>query len=97
MAYVQGPDRLQTAIFCLEDFIASNAPVRVVDAFCEGIDYAALDFRGKYTNDNCRPCFHPLLFLRLYIYGYLNDNQFSHRQECARIRHVKAMWLTHTP
>jgi hypothetical protein len=37
MAYVQGTHRLQTAVFCLEDFIASDAPVRVVDAFCNQI------------------------------------------------------------
>jgi hypothetical protein len=67
MAYIDGTDRLQTAIFCLEDFIASEAPVRVVDAFCNQIDYAALNFRGKYTQENCRPCFHPSLLLRLYI------------------------------
>ena len=57
MAYVQGTHRGQTAIFCLEDFISSDAAVRVVDAFCEGIDYAALNFRGKFTNDNGRPCY----------------------------------------
>ena len=55
MAYVQGTHRLQTVTFCLENFIAPDAPVRVMDAFCEGIDYAALDFRDQYTQDNCRP------------------------------------------
>ncbi len=90
MAYVQGIHRLQTAIFCLEDFIASDAPVRVVDAFCEGIDYAALDFRGRYTSDNCRPCFHPSLLLRLYIYGYLNGIRSSRKLEAECRRHMEA-------
>jgi transposase len=93
MAYVQGTDRSQTAIFCLEDFIATDAPVRVVDAFCEGIDYAALDFRGKYTQDNCRPCFHPSLLLRLYIYGYLNGIRSSRKLEQECRRNVEVMWL----
>jgi hypothetical protein len=39
MIYVQGAHRPQTALFCLEDFNASDAPVRVVDAFCNDIDY----------------------------------------------------------
>jgi transposase len=96
MAYLQGTHRLQTAIFCLEDFIASDAPVRVVDVFCEEIDYAALDFRGKYTNDNCRPCFHPSLLLRLYIYGYLNGVRSSRRLESECRRNLEVMWLCHS-
>ncbi|SHF12823.1 hypothetical protein SAMN05444008_10581 [Cnuella takakiae] len=39
MAYLQGTDRLQTAIFCLEDFIAPDAPVRILEAFCKQVDY----------------------------------------------------------
>jgi transposase len=96
MAYVQGTDRSQTAIFCLEDFIASEAAVRVVDAFCEGIDYAALDFRGKFTNNNCRPCYHPSLLLRLYIYGYLNGVRSSRKLEQECRRNVEVMWLGHS-
>jgi transposase len=93
MAYVQGTDRLQTAIFCLEDFIAADAPVRVVDAFCNQVDYAALDFRGKYTNDNSRPNYHPSLLLRLYIYGYLNGIRSSRKLECECRRNLEVMWL----
>lgn len=95
MAYVQGTHRLQTAIFCLEDFIASDAPVRAVDAFCNQIDYAALNFRGKFTNDNCRPCFHPSLLLRLYIYGYLNGIRSSRKLEQECRRNIEVMWLCH--
>lgn len=93
MSYIQGRDRSQTTIFCLEDFITSDAPVRVADAFCEGIDYVALDFRGKYTQEACRPCYHPSLLLRLYIYGYLNGIRSSRKlqQECGR--NVEVMWL----
>ena len=93
MAYVQGTHRGQTAIFCLEDFIASDAPVRVVDAFCEQIDYVALDFRGKFTQDNCRPNYHPSLLLRLYIYGYLNGIRSSRKLEQECRRNVEVMWL----
>jgi transposase len=69
MAYLKGQDRRQIEIFCLEDFIAPNAPVRVIDAFCNGIDYVNLNFRGKFSQDNCRPNYHPSLLLRLYLYG----------------------------
>lgn len=93
MAYIQGTHRGQTAIFCLEDFIASDAPVRVIDAFCDGIDYVALNFRGRYTQEACRPNYHPSLLLRLYLYGYLNSVRSSRKlaQECGR--NVEVMWL----
>lgn len=94
--YVQGTDRLQTAIFCLEDFIASDAAVRVVDAFCEQLDYAALNFRGKFTNDNCRPQYHPSLLLRLYLYGYLNGSRSSRKLEQQCRCNVEVMWLCHS-
>lgn len=93
MAYVQGTDRSQTAIFCLEDYIAPDGPVRVIDAFCEQLDYTALDFRGKFTQDNGRPGFHPSLLLRLYIYGYLNGIRSSRRLEAECTRNVEVMWL----
>jgi transposase len=93
MAYVQGTDRGQTAIFCLEDFIAKDAPVRVIDAFCNQIDYVVLNFKGKYTQDNCRPNFHPSLLLRLYIYGYLNGIRSSRKLEAECMRNVEVMWL----
>lgn len=95
MAYVQGTHRGQTAIFCLEDFIAPYAGVRVVDAFCEEVDYVALDFRGKFTNENCRPCYHPSLLLRLYIYGYLNGVRSSRKLEAECRRNLEVMWLCH--
>jgi transposase len=44
MAYIQGTDRQQTGLFCLEDFIDPDAPVRVIDAFCAQVDYITLDF-----------------------------------------------------
>lgn len=79
MAYLQGSDRLQTAIFYQEDFIAPDAPVRILDAFCKQIDYTALDFRGKYTQEACRPNYHPSLLLALCLHGYLNGIRSSRK------------------
>lgn len=93
MAYVQGMDRQQTALFCLEDFVTPDSVARVVDAFCEQIDYVALDFRGKFTQEACRPQYHPSLLLRLYIYGYLNGIRSSRKLEQECRRNVEVMWL----
>jgi transposase len=93
VAYLQGRNRTQTVFFCLEDCIASDAPVRVVDAFCEQVDYVALNFRGKFTNNNCRPNYPPSLLLRLYIYGYLNGIRSSRKLERECRCNVEVMWL----
>lgn len=46
--FVQGVDRTQSILFPaqLEDYVAEDNPVRVIDAFVEAIDLAALGFDG---------------------------------------------------
>jgi transposase len=40
-----------------------------------------------------RPSYHPSVLLKLYIYGYLNRVQSSHRLEREAGRNVEVMWL----
>ena len=44
--YVEGQDRHQVTLLpeCLEDYIAEDNPVRVVEAFVEELDLQALGF-----------------------------------------------------
>lgn len=95
MAYVQGTHRQQTAIFCLENCIALDAPVGVLDAFCEQIDYVALNFKGRFSQNNYLPNYHPSLLLRLYLYCYLNGIHSSGRPEQQCRCNVEVMWLCH--
>jgi transposase len=46
--FVQGIDRTQSILFPaqLEDYVAQDNPVRVIDAFVEMLDLAALGFDG---------------------------------------------------
>ena len=46
--FVEGMDRGQSTLFpeCLEDWICEDNPVRVIDAFVEGLDLAELRFCG---------------------------------------------------
>src|SRR5208282_2329089 len=41
-----------------------------------------------------RPSYHPLILLKLYVYGYLNRVQSSRRLEREAGRNVEVMWLT---
>ena len=96
MRFVEGMDRGQSTLFpeCLEDWIGEDNPVRVIDAFVEGLDLAELRFDGVDPERTGRPSYHPSVLLKLYIYGYLYRVSSSRRLEREAFRNVEVMWLT---
>jgi len=93
--FIEGQARSQSTLFpeSLEDFIAEDNPVRVVDVFVEGLDLAKQGFDGVQPEVTGRPAYHPSVLLKLYIYGYLNRVQCSRRLERESQRNVELMWL----
>ena len=79
---------------CLDDYIAEDNPVRVVDAFVDELDLRQLGFEGAEPAATGRPSYHPAVLLKIYIYGYLNRIQSSRRLEREAQRNVELMWLT---
>jgi transposase len=94
--FVEGDDRSQVALLpeCLDDFVADDNPVRVVDAFVGELDLRALGFDGLTPASTGRPSYHPAALLKIYIYGYLNRIQSSRRLERECQRNLELMWLT---
>ncbi|CAE6826381.1 IS1182 family transposase ISBusp4 [Paraburkholderia aspalathi] len=94
--FVEGAERSQTTLLpeCLDDFIAEDNPVRIVDAFVEELELASLGFEGTTPASTGRPSYHPAVLLKIYIYGYLNRVQSSRRLERECQRNVELMWLT---
>jgi transposase len=94
--FVEGVDRGQSTLFpgCLEDWIAEDNPVRMIDVFVDELDLAELGFSGVDPEATGRPSYHPSVLLKLYIYGYLNRVQSSRRLEREAGRNVEVMWLT---
>ncbi len=94
--FVEGASRNQGTLLpeCLEDFIAEDNPVRIVDAFVDELDLASMGFEGTTPAITGRPSYHPSVLLKLYIYGYLNRVQSSRRLERECQRNVELMWLT---
>ncbi len=92
--FVEGCDRRQRLLLpeCVEDYVAEDSPVRIVDVFVDELDLAALGFEGAAATG--RPGYHPATLLKLYIYGYLNQVQSSRRLEREAGRNVEVMWLT---
>jgi len=94
--FIEGEDRQQVALLpeCLDDYIAEDNPVRVIDAFVGELDLAELGFQGAMPAVTGRPAYHPAALLKIYIYGYLNRIQSSRRLERECQRNVELMWLT---
>jgi len=94
--FVEGEDRSQDVLFPerLEDWIAEDNPVRVVDAFVDELDLKALGFERAAAAQTGRPGYHPATLLKIYVYGYLNRIASSRRLERECQRNVELMWLT---
>ncbi len=93
--FIEGEDRNQATLFPerIDDYVAEDSPVRVVDVFIDGLDVSGLGFRTE-PNATGRPSYHPKMMLKLYVYGYLNRVQSSRRLEREAQRNVELMWLT---
>lgn len=94
--FIEGEDRTQVTLLpeCLDDYIGEDNPVRVVDVFVDELDLAALGFDGAAPATTGRPGYHPLVLLKIYIYGYLNRVQSSRRLEREAERNLELIWLT---
>ncbi len=93
---MEGEDRSQSALFPehLDDYIAEDNPVRIIDVFVDELDLRKLGFEGMEPEATGRPAYHPATLLKVYIYGYLNRIQSSRRLERETQRNVELIWLT---
>ncbi|VVP63709.1 hypothetical protein PS907_00596 [Pseudomonas fluorescens] len=94
--FIEGEARTQVTLLpeCLDDYVAEENSVRVVDVFVDELDLGALGFGGVDPAATGRPAYHPAVLLKIYIYGYLNRIQSSRRLEREAERNVELMWLT---
>ena len=87
MKYIQGLNRSQTSLFpvSLDDSIAPQNEVRLIDAFVNSLKLEELGFHLNHI-ENGRPAYHPADLLKLFIYGYLNSIRSSRQleKECKR-------------
>lgn len=95
MAHIEGVCRHQGLLLptTLDDFVASDAAVRVIDAYVDSRDLAGLGFARVTAEATGRPPFHPAALLKLYLYGYMNQVRSSRRLEREAGRNVEVMWL----
>jgi len=93
--FIEGEDRNQATLFPerLDDYVAENSPVRVIDVFIDDLDISGLGFKTE-PKDTGRPGYRPSTMLKIYVYGYLNRVQSSRCLEHETQRNVEMMWLT---
>jgi transposase len=95
MSYIRGEDRGQAALLpaAIEDYVAADAPVRVIDAFVDGLNVGEVGFGRSTPAATGRPPYDPRDLLKLYIWGYFNEIRSSRRLERECRRNIEAMWL----
>ena len=77
----------------LDELIAEDHPVRVIDLLVDGLDLDALGFIHAIPKATGRPPYNPGDLLKLYLYGYLNQIRSSRRLERESRRNLELMWL----
>jgi transposase len=95
MAHVAGQSRYQSTLFpeVLDEVIASDHQVRVIDAFVDALDLAQLGFSKVAAEATGRPPYAPGDLLKLYLYGYLHLVRSSRRLEAEARRNIEVLWL----
>ena len=94
--FIEGSDRRQATLLpeMIDDYVGEENPVRVIDAFVDMLDLAALGFDGVLPEETGRPSYHPATMLKIYVYGYLNQVQSSRGLERECQRNLELIWLT---
>jgi transposase len=95
MSYISGENRNQSILFpqSLEEYIASDNPVRIINEYVTQLDLQTLNFTHASPQEKGRPPYHPGDMLRIYLYGYLNHIRSSRRLELETKRNIEPMWL----
>ena len=93
MEHVQSANRSQIELSSLEEQIEKDNAVRFVEAFVEHISLTELGFVVNKIKSEGRPSFNPKLFLKIYLYGYLNGLRSSRKLEKEAKRNIELQWL----
>jgi len=95
MEYISRENRGQINLLpeCIEDYVEEDNPVRVIDAYVNGLNLSELGFTRSQPNETGRPMYSPYDLLKLYIYGYMNRIRSSRGLETEAARNLEVIWL----
>ena len=95
MQHICGISREQISFTSLDSFISADNPVRFIDAFVLTIDLQKIGFAVQTLKKEGRPSFQSTVFLKLYLYGYLNGIRSCRKLEKETNRNIEVQWLLH--
>jgi len=95
MGYVEGTDRNQLLLFeeKIDEMIAEEHLVRFIDVYVNKIDLVKLEIFNA-ENKIGSPGYDPALYLKIYIYSYLNKIRSSRKIERECKINIELIWLT---
>jgi transposase len=95
MHYIEPADRTQFVFLNkLDDMVSKDNIVRLLDYLVEAIVKSnPLEFGDKGISSVGRRAYSPNLFIKLYIYGYLNGVNSSRKLEKEAQRNIELIWL----
>ena len=92
MQHITGIARYQMRFSSVEDAISLDNQVRFINVFVESMDLIKLGFSVQTLKKEGRPSYNNQLFLKIYLYGYLDGIRSSRKleKECF-LKHRNAM------
>ena len=93
MQFIKGNSRHQSYFATLEDQVAPDNPVRLIDAFIDKLELERSGFTKTVHKSEGRPGYAPGVLLKLYLYGYLNKIRSSRKLEKECSRNTELQWL----
>jgi transposase len=95
MVHCRGENRDQATLFpvLLDEWVETDALVRVIDAWVAALNLNALGFARAQAAAMGRPSYDPSDLLKLYLWGYLCSPRSSRALERECHRNVECMWL----
>jgi transposase len=102
MKIIKGISRHQMQFSSLDELVAADNAVRILDAFVEKLDPIAIGLvkigiensdKKQQTKPGGAPGYDDKLLLKLYLYGYLNKIRSSRKLEQECNRNIELRWL----
>ena len=87
-------NRSQVQFLALEQLVEHDSIVRIVDLFCQFIDYQNLGFTIKGKSHEGKPAYETATLTGIYIYGYLHKIRSCRLLAKACKVNAELWWLT---
>ncbi|WP_417940351.1 transposase [Flavobacterium sp. RS13.1] len=93
MQHILGISRQQMRFSSLKEAISADNQVRFIDAFVTFLDLEKLGFAVTSIKSEGRLGYNIKVFLKIYLYGYLNGLRSSRKLEKECLRNIEMQWL----